>query len=159
MYRIYFIIKIILYLRSMRKHNHIIALFFLGIFSMFLWHQIVPHLHHQYEDSHTAVKSADAHDHHHDTPEKEDNSKSGFFDFFLDMHIHVGVSDDLPVIRQLTKKWRVVDHMVSGLPALYKDISLKDAGLVEKRAVYHPPNNYFNPFTTNLNLRGPPDLG
>ena len=145
----------------MQKNNHIIALFFLGIFSMFLLHQIVPHLHHHHEDSHahSEIKHADTHDHHHDTPEKENNSKSSFFDFFLDIHIHVGVSDDIPVIRQLTKKWRVFDHIISDISALYNDIILKDYALVGKPSVYRPPNNYFNPYTTNLDVRGPPDLG
>ena len=103
----------------MQKHNHIIAIFFLGIFSVFLLHQIVPHLHHQHEDSRSqkAILHADSHDHHHDTPEKEDNSKNGFLDFFLGMHVHIAVSDEIPVIRQLTKKLRIVDNIVSDIPA------------------------------------------
>jgi hypothetical protein len=145
----------------MQKYNHIKAIFFLGIFSMFLLHQIAPHLHHQHEDSHShkAVEYADIHDHHHDTPEKEDNSKSGFLDFFLDMHIHLAVADEIPVIGEFAKKLRVVDDVVSDIQALYSYVILKDYKEVEKPSVYHPPNNYFNPYTANLDVRGPPYLG
>ena len=145
----------------MRKYNHIKALFFLGIFSMFLVHQIVPHLHHQHEDSHShkAISHNDSHEHHHDTPEKEDNSKSGFLDLFLGMHVHVAVSDEIPVIRELTKKLRVVDNVDSDIQAINNYILLKEYHEVEKPSVYHPPNNYFNPYTANLDLRGPPYLG
>ena len=150
-----------LYLALMQKFNHIKAIFFLGIFSMFLLHQIVPHLHHQHEDSssHKAITHSDVHEHHHDAPEKEDNSKSDFLDFFLGMHVHVAVSDEIPVIRELTKKLRVVDNVVSDIPALYNNIILKDYTEVQKPAVYRPPNNYFNPYTANLDVRGPPYLG
>ena len=75
------------------------------------------------------------------------------------MHVHVGVSDEIPVIRELTKKLRVVDNAVSDIPAIYSYIILIDYQEVEKPTVYHPPNNYFNPYTANLDLRGPPDLG
>jgi len=145
----------------MRKYNHIKALFFLGIFSMFLVHQIVPHLHHQHEGSHShkEITHADSHEHHHDTPEKEDNSKSGFLDLFLGMHVHVAVSDEIPVIRELTKKLRVVDNVDSDIQAINSYILLKEYQEVEKPSVYHPPNNYFNPYTANLDLRGPPYLG
>ena len=154
------LLKIILSLRSMQKHNHIIAIFFLGIFSIFLLHQIVPHLHHQHEDSpsHVAITHSDVHDHHHDAPEEIKSSKKGLIDFFLGMHVHIAVSDEIPVIRQLTKKLRIVDNIVSDIPAL-NDIILKDYGEVEKPTVYHPPNNYFNPYAANLDLRGPPYLG
>jgi len=33
----------------MQKHNNIKALFFLGIFSILLLHQVLPHWHHQQE--------------------------------------------------------------------------------------------------------------
>ena len=98
----------------MQKHKHIKALFFLGIFSMLLLHQVLPHWHHEHEVEHThkAVANSNTHSHHHDVPEKESPNK-GFLDY-----------DE-----------------------------------AEKIKVYHPPNNYFNPYLSSLNLRGPPSLG
>ena len=60
----------------MQKHKTIKALFFLGIFSMLLMHQVVPHWHHQHQEEHqhSEVAHSHNHEHHHETPEK-DNSK------------------------------------------------------------------------------------
>jgi len=149
-----------LYLPLMQKYNHIKAIFFLGIFSIFLLHQIVPHLHHEHEIAKTILAHSEGdHHNHHDTPEENKSSKKGLMDFFLGMHVHVAVSDEIPVIRELTKKLRQVDNVVSDIPALYNNIILKDYTEVQKPAVYRPPNNYFNPYTANLDVRGPPYLG
>lgn len=145
----------------MQRYNHIKATFFLGIFSMLLLHQIVPHLHHQHVDSYSYNTSVhtDDHSHHHDNPEKEDNSKSGFLDLFLGLHVHTTVLEDIPVIGEITKKLRVVDNVVCDIPAFYNSIILIDYKKVEKPPLYHPPNTYFNPYTTNLDTRGSPFLG
>ena len=144
----------------MQKYNHIKAIFFLGIFSIFLVHQIVPHLHHEHDIVKTTLAhSEDGHHDHHDTPEENKSSKKDLLDFFLGMHVHVAVSDEISVIRQLTKKLRVVDNIVFDIPALYNNIILQEFRKIEKSSVYHPPNNYFNPYTANLDVRGPPDLG
>lgn len=62
----------------MQKYIHIKALFFLGIFSLLLFHQIVPHWHHQneVEHSHKAVAHGDSHSHHHDISEKGSSKKA-----------------------------------------------------------------------------------
>ena len=69
----------------MQKYNHIKALFFLGIFSLMLLHQVLPHLHHQHEVEHThkAFAHSENHNHHHDVPKKE-SSKKGLLDLFLE---------------------------------------------------------------------------
>ena len=128
---------------------------------MFLLHQIVPHLHHQHEDTqfHESISQTDSHDHHHNIPKKEGNSKSSFLDLFLAMHVHVAVSDEIPVIRQLTKKLKEVDNVIFDIPASYNNIFFKYYTWVEKPAVYHPPNNYFNSYLSSLDSRGPPSLG
>ena len=80
----------------MQKHNNIKALFFLGIFSMLLLHQVVPHLHHEHDVEHThkAVANNETHSHHHDVPEKESPNK-GILDLFLEMHVHSVVSNEI----------------------------------------------------------------
>ena len=113
----------------MQKHKHIKALFFLGIFSMLLLHQVLPHWHHEHEVEHThkAVANSNTHSHHHDVPEKESPNK-GFLD----------ISTPVSIVHY------------------YSSINYDEA---EKIKVYHPPNNYFNPYLSSLNLRGPPSLG
>lgn len=145
----------------MQKYKHIKALFFLGIFSMLLMHQILPHWHHhqhEVEHSHKAVANSDNHDHHHDIPEKE-NSKKGFLDLFLEVHVHSLVSNEILVtqdrsVSQLNHK-KVLKTRISA--DHYSISTIYDEA--EKVRVYHPPNNYFNYYLLSLDTRGPPALG
>ena len=144
----------------MQKHNHIKALFFLGIFSLFLLHQAVPHLHHEHEVEHMnkAVAHSDTHSHHHDVPEKESPNK-GFFDMFLEMHMHSVVSNEILLIRESSiKQLKVKKDLGTPVSVVHSNISIyyDEADKVE---VYHPPNAYFNPYLSSLDLRGPPSLG
>ncbi|MBN4085176.1 hypothetical protein JYT89_02405 [Flavobacteriaceae bacterium AH-315-B10] len=145
----------------MQKHIHIIALFFLGIFSMFLLHQVVPHLHHQHEDSHSHVAIAHNDDNHHrDTPEKNDNSKKGFIDFFLAMHTHsIVVYDNIVVLKKTITNQIVVKKDITKQIFPSYSIVYIDYEDVEKPHIYQPPNSYFNPYQIYLDLRGPPTLG
>jgi len=143
----------------MRKHNHIKALLFLGIFSMLLLHQVLPHLHHQHKVAHTHkdVAHNQSH-HHHDTP-KNESLKKGFLDLFLDMHAHSVVSSEMLLtydrsVKQLNVKKNVSTPFSVVHYRLF--VSYDD---IEKEAVYHPPNNYFNPYLSFLDSRGPPSLG
>ena len=142
----------------MQKCNHIKALFFLGIFSMLLLHQVVPHFHHQHEVEHTQKDSAHSDSHHHDTPKKE-SSKKGFLDLFLDMHGHSVVSSEiLLTYKSSIKQLKVKKNVSTSFSVVHYGLFV-NYDEVEKRTVYHPPNNYFNPYLTSLNLRGPPTLG
>jgi len=145
----------------MQKYNHIKALFFLGIFSLMLLHQVLPHLHHQHEveHSHKAVSNSDSHSHNHDIPEKE-SSKKGLLDLFLEVHIHSVVANEIVVTRNSSFKQLNVKKDVKtsiflnlySIPINYDDES-------EKVSVYRPPNVYFNRYLSSLNSRGPPSLG
>jgi hypothetical protein len=142
----------------MQKHNHIKALFFLGIFSMLLLHQAVPHKHHQHEVENTqkAIAHSDNHSHHHDVP--KESPKKGFLDLFLEMHVHSVVSNEIVLTRQSSIKLLEVKKDIS------TSISVNHYGIsinydeAEKIRVYHPPNNYFNPYLSSLDSRGPPSL-
>lgn len=144
----------------MQKNNHIKALFFLGIFSLFLLHQIVPHLHHQHEVEHThnAVSHSDNHSHHHDVPEKENSSK-GLFDLFLEMHLHSVVSNELVLPHEsCVKQFKLRKDVKT--PICFKHYSIPvNYDEAEKVEVYHPPNIYFNQYLSSLDSRGPPTLG
>ena len=144
----------------MHKHEHIKALFFLGIFSMLLLHQVLPHLHHQHDVEHThkAVAHSDTHDHHHDVPEKKSSNK-GLLGLFLEMHVHSVVSNEILVTQNSSvKQLNVKKVLKTPISAKYFSIStIYDEA--EKVTVYHPPNNYFNYYLSSLDTRGPPTLG
>jgi hypothetical protein len=144
----------------MQKHNNIKALFFLGIFSMLLLHQVLPHWHHEHdvEHTHNAVANSDTHSHHHDVPEKESPNK-GFLDLFLEMHVHSVVSNEILLTHESRIKLVEVKKDIStpiSFVHCYNSINYEKS---EKIKVYHPPNNYFNTYLSSLDSRGPPSLG
>ncbi|OUR91925.1 hypothetical protein A9Q87_08980 [Flavobacteriales bacterium 34_180_T64] len=143
----------------MHKNNHIKALFFLGIFSLLLLHQVVPHLHHQHEVEHThkAVAHSDSHSHHHDVPEKESSNK-GLLDLFLEMHSHSVVFNEILVVHERSVK-QINDKKNVNTSVLVNRYSISiNYDDVEKVAVYHLPNIYFNKYLSSLESRGPPSL-
>lgn len=142
----------------MQKCNHIKALFFLGIFSMLLLHQVVPHLHHQHEVELTHKDVAHGDSHHRHTPEKE-SSKKGFLDLFLDMHVHSVVSSEILLTYESSIRQLNVKKNVSTPFSVVHYRLFVNYDEVEKETVYDPPNNYFNPYLSSLSLRGPPTLG
>jgi len=143
----------------MQKCNHIKALFFLGIFSLLLMHQVVPHLHHQHEVEHTHKDVAHSEDHHHHAPEKE-SSNTGFLDLFLDMHVHSVVSSEILFTYESSlKQPKVKKNISKSFSVAHYYRFLENYDEVEKTTVYHPPNIYFNPYLSSLDLRGPPPLG
>ena len=145
----------------MQKYNHIKALFFLGIFSLMLLHQVLPHLHHQHEveHSHSTVSNSDNHSHNHDVPEKE-SSKKGLLDLFLEAHIHSVVANEIIVTHESSVKQINVKKDVKTSIFLNRySISINYDDESEKVKVYHPPNTYFNTYLSTLDSRGPPSLG
>lgn len=144
----------------MQKHNNIKALFFLGIFSMLLLHQVLPHWHHEHDVEHThkAVANSDTHSHHHDVPEKESPNK-GLLDLFLEMHVHSVVTNEILLTHESGIKHLEVKKDVSTPISVVEYHSSINYDEVEKVKVYHPPNNYFNAYLSSLDSRGPPYLG
>jgi zinc transporter ZupT len=141
----------------MQKHNHIIALFFLGIFSLFLLHQVLPHLHHQHEVEHTHNGVAHTDIHNHDVPEKE-SSKKGFLDLFLEVHMHSVVANEIVLTHNSSfKQLNVKKKENTSISFNYYSISI-NYNEEEKVNVYHPPKKYFTPYLSSLDSRGPPSL-
>ncbi|WP_142786136.1 hypothetical protein [Changchengzhania lutea] len=144
----------------MQKNKHIKALFFLGIFSMLLLHQVLPHWHHEHDGEHThkAVAHSDTHSHHHDVPEKE-SPKKGLLDLFLEMHVHSVVANEILLIHENSlKQLDVKKDIATPVAVIQYNISI-NYDEAEKTRVYHPPNNYFNAYLSSLDSRGPPSLG
>lgn len=145
----------------MQKHKHIKAFFFLGIFSMLLLHQMLPHWHHEHEVEHThnAVAHSNTHSHHHhDVPETE-SPKKGFLDLFLEIHVHSIVSNEILLIYENSFKQRVVKKDIRTPVSVEYHYCSLNYDEAEKIKVYHPPNRYFNPYLSSLDSRGPPSLG
>lgn len=144
----------------MQKYNNIKALFFLGIFSMLLLHQVLPHWHHEHEVEHThkAVAHSDHHSHDHDVPEKEIPYK-GFLDLFLEMHVNITVSSEILLTHASSVKQLIVKTYKSAPASVNHYTVFINYDKVEKIRVYHPPNNYFNSYLSSLDSRGPPSLG
>ncbi len=144
----------------MQKHNNIKVLFFLGIFSLLLLHQVLPHWHHEHdvEQTHKAVANSDTHSHHHDEPEKESPNK-GFLDLFLEMHLHSVVSNEILLTHEISIKHLEVKKDISTPISVLHYPGTINYDEAEKIKVYHPPNNYFNSYLSSLDSRGPPSLG
>ena len=143
----------------MQKNKQIKALFFLGIFSLLMLHQVFPHLHHQHEERKVTIAQAeDYHHHHHDTPEKEEDLKKDFIDLFIGMHIHISITDEIPVIRNVINHYSNDENLaLKQPPSIFFEIG-RDYREFERPPIYNPPNNYFNPYLSSLDSRGPPPL-
>ncbi len=144
----------------MQKNHNIKSLFFLGIFSMLLLHQVLPHWHHEHgvEHIHKAFAHSDTHGHHHGLPEKESPNK-GFLDLFLEMHVHSVVSNEILLTHESSIKHIEVKKDISTPLSVVHYHSTINYDEAEKIKVYHPPNNYFNAYLSSLDSRGPPSLG
>jgi hypothetical protein len=148
----------------MQIANKISAFFFLGLFSLMILHQSFPHLHHQHEDTHSHSHSDVAHsgEHHHNDDSSNENEESpdNFFRLFMDMHVHSNVSSDMVVLKRTTVEQRTIaDKDVANTSFDTQRLFLIDSGQNESPPIYHPPNTYFNPYLSCLDLRGPPTLG
>lgn len=144
----------------MQNHKNIKALFFLGVFSMLLLHQVLPHMHHQHKTEHqkSNVVHTHQHGHQHDIPEN-DNSKKGLLDWFLAMHIHTSTSVDVMVFEQCTvKKATVKKELVkSFIVSETKQVIVENSA--SNKIWYNPPNRNQSPYFPNHSQRGPPNLG
>lgn len=145
-------------MQPMQKHKSIKAFFFLGIFSMLLLHQVVPHLHHQHDVENTHHAGTHDDNHHHDDAGKE-NSEKGFLDFFFGTHAHTVVSNDIFVAQERSvKQVGVKKDVKTTVSLVHSHRSIIDVE-IDNIGVYHPPSNYFNRHLTCSDSRGPPTLG
>ena len=144
----------------MQKHKTIKALFFLGIFSMLLLHQVAPHWHHQHQDTHHHDVTHSHHDHHHHEEPQKENSQRGFIDWFLEMHSHTYATMDALVLKQTTVKKNNVEKELVVKAAITNTINLTayETDTTFKKW-YHPPDKLESTYLSNLSLRGPPSLG
>jgi len=144
----------------MQKHKHIKALFFLGIFSMLLMHQVLPHWHleDEVEHTHSAITGSDTHSHHHHNSEKP-SPLIDFLDLFLEMHVHSVMSNDMLLTYQSIVKQLEAKKNISAPVYVIRNCNSINYDEAQNIWFYHPPKWYFNPYLYSLDLRGPPSLG
>lgn len=127
-------------------------------------HQIVPHRHHQHEATHThkavTQNNTHSHDHHHnhESPEKE-NTKNNLLDLFLNVHVHSIVSNEVILAEANVVKPKLVKNPHLHPVFVNHTIYYNDYHDIDEFTVYHPPENYFNPYLTSPDLRAPPYIG
>jgi len=146
----------------MQKPNKIAAFFFLGLFSLMMLHQVLPHLHHQHEEthSHSDIAHTGEHHHHDDGSHGKEESPYGFFGFFMDMHVHSTVSSDIVVLKRNTvEQQTTVDDNIVKAVSDFQEFYVVDKRQNAKPPIYQPPSYYFNSYLSSLDLRGPPFLG
>ena len=143
----------------MIKYKKITAIFLLSVFSMLLLHQIIPHSHHQHEVEHHRHDVAHNHkDHHHEHPEKN-ILKKGFFDWFLDMHVHTSSATDVLLLEQVTVK-KITTEKEQVKVLITDNTNLTSLEIVAASFKwYHTPDKVSKEHSRYLSLRAPPSLG
>ena len=140
------------------KHK-IKASILLGLFSLMLLHQMIPHLHHENRENHDHTEMEHAHSHDPQQEEEPGESKS-LISFLLAMHSHVGGNSEIPVVKtsteQITPKKEKIENLV--LQNFFREIAFSEYEVVDFLGNYQPPPEYFKPYLSHIPLRGPPHL-
>lgn len=139
--------------------NQIKAFIFLGLFSLMLIHQIIPHLHHEHQEEHDHGLTEHSHSHD-DQQEKQSKNSQDLFSILLAMHSHGGSNSEVPVVKisieHITLKKVKAEKSI--LQISLHQPALSEDQLVELIGNYQPPLKYFNPYLSHLSLRGPPQF-
>lgn len=142
----------------MQQYRKISALFFLSIFSVFMLHQILPHVHYDQEDTLAVFEQVQDH-HHHDDEKGEEDHIDNFPGILLDVHAHSEHSEDFDQLTHLSEQ--VVKQKIFPFVALQ---TLLESYLYEpdpdsSSSNYHPLGFITDVYPTFHFLRGPPTLG
>ncbi len=138
------------------KHK-IKASILLGLFSLMLLHQMIPHLHHENRETHDHTKVEHAHSHDHQEQEEPGETKS-LISFLLAMHSHVGGNSEIPAVKtsteQITPKKEKTVNLV--LHNFFQENSLLEDEIADLIKNYQLPPEYFKLYLSYIPLRGPP---
>ncbi|MEQ8878433.1 MAG: hypothetical protein RLQ12_02325 [Cyclobacteriaceae bacterium] len=144
----------------MQRFRKIAAISFLSIFSLYLLHQLLPHVHHEHGSAeHISImkaKTEHTHDHHHH--HDDDDSSEGFdlLGFLFGTHAHTVQVDNILVAKKISKQQVSAKVLVFNVAYEIK-ISV---GEPEEQIIWqHPPDPTKSPHRTSVSLRGPPSLG
>jgi len=147
----------------MQQIKKISSIFFLSIFTMFMLHQVLPHVHHEHELVSETEASEHHHSHAHDHQKtehqqnRESNSHSGLLESLIGNHTHTYHSNDLDVRNTAKQQIKVKEFSTFTLQVFHTFLFEKESE-PNRFIVYQPPGNFDFYFTTP-SLRGPPSLG
>jgi mannitol-specific phosphotransferase system IIBC component len=141
----------------MQKYNHIKALFFLGIFSLLMLHQFIPHLHHQHvnEYSQKTFVCSEGHIYQHDKSENL-NSKKGLLNLLLKIHEHSVASNEILVTNESGINKLNVQKNINTHFSVNNYCSSKTYDEIKQEVVHYSSDNYLIHYLTSLDSRGPP---
>ncbi|MBZ9731356.1 hypothetical protein LB467_16830 [Salegentibacter sp. JZCK2] len=135
------------------------AFVLLGLFSLMLLHQIIPHLHHEHQETQDHDITEHTHTQEHQDEKKSKNSKD-LFSILLAMHSHGGSSSEVLVVKisteLITPKKVKAEKPI--LQVFLQQPVLSEDPLADLIGNYQPPPKYFNPYLSYLSLRGPPQF-
>ena len=131
----------------------------MGLFSLILIHQMIPHLHHENSENHDHAEMEHAHSHDHQHEEEPGEPKS-LFSFLLSMHSHVGGNTEVPVVKTSTEQIAPKKERSENLVPynFFREIAFSENVVADLIANYQPPPDYFKLYLSHLSLRGPPHL-
>ena len=150
------------YFCSMRDFKKTGSVFFLGVFSIFLLHQAIPHVHHEEATHAPRSHTSHHHDHHHEHDGGHKHSETpaeGGLAGALDLHAHTIHSADMirrgqePLLKAEAKVFQVVAAPLQFFTLLF------EAPRAAILPVHHPPPLLLSPCLQAHDLRGPPVLG
>lgn len=142
----------------MQQFRKIAAISFLSTFSMYLLHQVLPHVHHEQGSAEHISISDSEHAHDHDHHHHHDSSE-GFdlLGFLFGTHAHTVQVDNILVAKSISKQQASVKVVVAADVAYNIKISNR---VPEEQVIWqHPPDPTKSPHLTSVSLRGPPSLG
>ncbi|MEP0984112.1 hypothetical protein [Ekhidna sp.] len=146
----------------MQQFRKIAAISFLSIFSMYLLHQVLPHVHHEHGSAEhisiTETKAEHSHDHDHHHHDDDDDSSEGFdlLGFLFGTHAHTVQVDNILVAKSISKQQVSVKVVVADVAY---EIKISEREPEEQILWQHPPDPTKSPHLTSVSLRGPPSLG
>lgn len=145
----------------MQRYKKIAAISFLSIFSMYLLHQVLPHVHHDHESAeHITISPEHSHDsedhHHHDEDANEDFDLLGFL---IGTHAHSVQADNILVAKSIVKQQSTSKIVVVAATSQTGSLSNRVRDLAEQIFWQDPPDPTKTPYLSSGSLRGPPSLG
>lgn len=146
----------------MRLSPKIVSLFFLSIFSMFVLHQVLPHVHHEHENLASIVPTEDHHNnheanHHHHGDEENDDTFD-LLDLLLGNHSHSVQVENIPTAKLLAKQQFINKDASHYFLYDAQPITILNFEVRKSNFGNAPPGLVSKVFLSSFFLRGPPSL-
>lgn len=147
----------------MQRYKNIPAVIFLSIFSVFMLHKVLPHVHHQHGDFQSTIEHAEHHHHHdhdhnHQRGQDEEHNKN-FLGFLLKIHTHTYHSNTFFNLRNIVKHNFKVEEFPN-YPLFESSIFAIGGDRCYVQLITHYSQDLRpNVYLSARSLRGPPFLG